>query len=235
MTDEERLQEFVNDVYLTRFNRFIDDITDEEGIVEVQKTVRFANMFCDELENETDWNFSRVPDQSLGTIATVDQVFDLPAGVLRLVTNTERPLILKQGDSIVSRFEVVDANQITQRSTYYPGDRVASVGGSLVFSREFTDYEIGATVEADVINSLPRLSADPVSITLLDTVKPYSLLVLGVAKNATLPDIVQGGLSPSFVQKYGDLLENAIVENDKSSTADEAIYDDYGYIGGVGF
>lgn len=239
MTDEERLNQFVQDVYLTRYNRLIDDITDEDGQIEVAKTLRWANMFLDEIESEKnpdgspiDWLWTRTNDNTFGTIATVSDIFDLPAGVRRIVINPERPLVLMFGGSIISRFETVDANQITRRTVYPITDRVAVVKNKLVFSRPFKDYEIGAEVMADTIETLPRLVLSPINVDLLDVI-PYQLLVLGTAKNAVLPDIVQGGLTPSFVQKYGDELDKAIAENNASSTADEVVRDDYSSIGGI--
>lgn len=234
MTDEERLQQLTQDIYLTRFGRLIDDITDTDGVLEVTKTIAWVNMLLDELEGETDWNMVREDDENLGTVSTASQVFELDDEVLRLVVNAERPLVLKQGDSIVSRFEVVDPNQITRRTSDSSIDRVATVGRNLVFSRPFnTDTEIGATVVADTVHYLPRLVQDPVDVSLLDVFKPYNLLTLGAAKNATLPDIVQGGLSPSFVQKYADELAKAVAKNNASSYADEMLYENYGSIGGV--
>lgn len=239
MTAEQRLNQFVQDVYLTRYNRFIDDITDEDGLIEVQKTVRYANMFIEEIRDETDpdgrpvdWDFLRENDEEIGTISSTSQIFELPDEVYRLVVDAERPLILMFDGSIIARFEVVDANQLSRRVTGVIPDRVTVVNNNLVFSRLFSDYEIGSTVVADTIHDIPELVATPPRVTLLDTV-PYQLLVLGVAKNATLPDIVQGGLSPSFVQKYADELKKAITKNSISSTSDEVVRDDYGSIAGI--
>lgn len=239
MTDEERIAEFVQDLYLTRYNRTLDstETSDTDYVAERDKVIRWANMFIDELEQETDfggmpmnWNFMRENNVDLGTIAAVDQIFALPAGVLRLVIDEDRPLVLMYDNAIIARFDVVDANQITRR-TDIVGDRVSVVGTSLVFSRPFKTEEIGATVVADVLNSVPRLTATDSG--LIETVKPYQLLLLGCAKNATLPDIVQGGLSPSFSQRYVDLLDQSKIQNNASSTADTYQTDDYGSIGGI--
>ena len=239
MTDEQRIADFVQDLYLTRYNRELDStaVGDEDYLIERNKTIRWANMFADELEQETDtsgqpinWNFLRDDNLELGEITEAGQLFTLPAEVLRLVFDENRPLTLEYDGTVVARFDVVDPNQITRR-TDATEDRVTVVGGNLAFSRPFTEEEIGATVVADVINKIPRLTAS--SAEMLTTVKPYQLLILGVAKNATLPDIVQGGLSPSFAQKYADLLEQVKLNNDVSSTADGYNADDYGYIGGI--
>lgn len=237
MTNEQKIQDFVNDVYLIRYNRYVDDITDEDGQTEVAKTISWTNMLVGELERETDsngqpmnWSFARENDKEIGVITIPGQSFTLPDGVMRLLTNDDRPLIITHDGSIVSSWEVVAANQISRRK-YSPDNRVTVVNKKIIFSRPLRDFEIGGTVIADVINKLPRLSLTDTS--LLDTVEPVELLMLGVAKNATLPDIVQGGLSPSFVQKYGDLLEQTKIENDTSSMSDEVTRDDYSDISGV--
>lgn len=237
MTNEELVNQFVKDVYLVRFNRVLD-LTTSGGITEIAKTLSFARMFILEIESEKNpdgtpinWSWARTNDSDLGTIATAGQVFTLPATVRRIVADEDRPLVLMYDNSIISRFEVVEPNQITRRRLD-PSieDRVATVRSNLVFSRQFKDHEIGATVMTDVIDKLIPLSVDDVSV--LDQV-PYQLLVLGTAKNSVRPDIVQGGLAPSFIEQYADELDKAIAENNATTTADSAVYDDYSGIGGV--
>lgn len=239
MTDEERIASFVQDLYLTRYNRQLDSTatTDEDYVAERDKIIRWSNMFADEIETETDfdgqpmnWNFMRDDDRDLGEILTTGTTFTLPAGVLRLAIDEERPLTVVQDGSIISRFDVVAANQITRRSDA-TGDRVTVVGSTLVFSRRFNDTELSGHIIADVLDSIPRLTT--IDARLITTIKPYHLLILGVAKNATLPDIVQGGLSPSFTQKYENEIEKAKIVNNASSTADEYTSDDYSSIGGI--
>lgn len=237
MTNKERVNQFVNDVYLVRFNRVID-LTTSGGITEIAKTLSFCRMFLNEIESEKNpdgtpinWNWARTNDQDLGVIATAGQTFTLPDEVRRIVADEDRPLVLMYDGTIVSRFEVVEANQITRRRLNpVTEDRVATVRRSLVFSRQFKDYEIGATVMTDTIEKLTPLSVDDVSV--LDQV-PYQLLVLGTAKNSVRPDIVQGGLAPSFIEQYADELDKAIAENNATTAADSAVYDDYSGIGGV--
>jgi len=237
MTNEQLVQQFVKDVYLVRFNRPLD-VTTTGGQTEIEKTLSFARMFLNEIESEKNpdgtpinWNWARTNDNNLGTINTVDQVFALPSTVRRIVVDEDRPLVLMYDGTIVSRFEVVEPNQITRRRLD-PSieDRVATVNRSLVFSRHFKDYEIGATVVTDIIEKLVPLSVADVSV--LDKV-PYQLLVLGTAKNSVRPDIVQGGLAPSFIEQYADELDKAIAENNATSTADSAVYEDFSGIGGV--
>jgi len=237
MTNEERVNQFVKDVYLVRFNRVID-LTTTGGITEIAKTLSFCRMFLNEIESEKnpdgtpiDWDWARTNDNDLGVIATPGQTFTLPTTVRRVVTDEDRPLVLMYDGSIISKFDVVEANQITRRRMDpVITDRVATVKRNLVFSRQFKDFEIGATVMTDTIEKLVPLSLTDVSV--LDMV-PYQLLVLGTAKNSVRPDIVQGGLAPSFIEQYADELDKAIAENNATTTADSAVYDDFSGIGGV--
>lgn len=237
MTNEELVNQFVKDVYLVRFNRPID-LTTTGGQIEIVKTLSFARMFLEEIQSEKNpdgspinWSWARTNDQTLGTIASVSQVFTLPTDVRRLVVDEDRPLVLMYDGTIITKFDVVEPNQITRRRIDpVITERVATVRRSLVFSRQFKDYEIGATVMADVIEKLTPLSVDDVSV--LDQV-PYQLLVLGTAKNSVRPDIVQGGLAPSFIEQYADELDKAIAENNATTSGDSAVYDDFSDIGGV--
>lgn len=240
MTDEEKLQEFTQQVYLTLNGQRIEDITDEEGVEAVATTILWCNLLLDELEKEkdpdgtpTNWSFLRENDKEIGTIVGVDDTFDLPAGALRLVADEDRPLVIMQDGSIVSTWDVVDPNQITQRNNYVAPrqQRVTYVNQKIVFSRPLNNTEIGGTVVADILNKFTRLADD--DTTLFDLPISRQLLVLGTAKNAVLPDIVQGGLTPSFVQKYGDLLDGEKAANMQSSTPDEAVTDNLSGIGGV--
>lgn len=255
MTEEQKIQKLTQDVYLTRFNRFVDGIpttfggdeeavTDTDALEEITKTVAWTNMWIDELERETDtngtpinWGFAREDGAELGTVTDGMTELELDDDILRPVYDENRPLTISFDGTVVSHWEVVAPNQITKRSDRSTSDRVTFVNRKLIFSRAFKDTEVGGTVVADVINSIPRLvhdtSNDIVDASMLDIVTPYQLIVLGVAKNATLPDIVQGGLSPSFVQRYGDLLQVVKQDNQNSSTADDLVKDDLGYIGGV--
>lgn len=231
MSDEEVLQAFVQSVYLARYGRYLDDITDEDGVAEIAKTIDWTNQFLDELEEEADWQYVRENDKEIGTIASATDTFNLPEDARKLAVDENRPLVIMQDGSIVSEWDVVDPKNITERSSSVNQKRVTFVNNKIVFSRALNDQEIGGTVVADVINSIPRLAEDDVDI--LELVKPKQLLILGVAKNATLPDIVGGGLSPSFAQKYSDLLDKAKMENDAAAVAVTAIRDDYSHIGGV--
>lgn len=247
MTEEQKLallQEFTQQVYLTIFNRRIDDITAEDGIEEIEKVVIYANLFLDELEGETDpsgfpinWKYLRENDKTIGTIAAITDTFDLPAGALRPVANPHRPIHIDQDGTPVSLWDLVDPNFITTRNEYYTRDhRATYVNQKLIFSRDFNDTEMGGTVVGDILNSFTRLVYDAAGghdVTLFDLPIPRQLLVLGTAKNASLPDIVQGGLSPSYAQKYNALLEGHKLANMDTSDPEEVIAEDYSDIGGV--
>lgn len=238
MTPQQRIENFAQSVYLATHNRYFDDIAGEDGQTYINQIIDFTNQYLDELEGETDtdnqpmnWSFMREFDYPLGSVASAtSQSFDLDDDVLRLVTDETRPLVLLSDAAIISTFEVVDPNQIT-RSNRSTQDRATIIKRRLVFSRAFKDYEVGATINADVITSLPRLTASDAS--LFDVVKPHQLLILGVAKNSTLPDIVQGGLSPSYVQRYSELLTQAKAQNDASSVSDLMVREDLSHIGGI--
>jgi hypothetical protein len=239
MTDEQKLQEFTQQVYLTLNGQRIEDITDEEGVEAVANTIIWCNLLLDELEKEkdpdgtpTNWSYIRENDKEIGTIAGISDTFDLPSGALRLVAEEDRPLVIMQDSSTVSTWDVVDPNQITKRNSYSVREqRVTYVNRKVKFSRPFNNTEIGGDIFADIVNSFPRLAA--ADTDLFDLPIPRQLLVLGTAKNAVLPDIVQGGLTPSFVQKYADLLDGEKAANMQSSTPDEAVTDDFSSVGGV--
>ena len=231
MTPSERLEKFAQSVYLTKNNRYFDDIGEDDGQVYIAQTVDWTNLLLDELEREADWNCVRTYDQDLGEVLTAGQTFPLPAGVRKLVVDEDRPLVIMHDGAVVSHWDVVDANQITRRNNSPTRDRVTVVKKTIIFSRPLKDYEIGGHVFADTIEPLPRIR--DTNVDLFDTFPNSQLIILGVAKNATLPDIVQGGLSPSYVQKYADLLEKEVMENNASSTSDEVVRDDFGYIGGI--
>lgn len=235
MTPQQRLDQFIQDVYLTRYNRRLESLTDTDGLEEVVKTIRWTNTFLQEFEKEADWQFVRDDDKEIATIASAIQVISRPSDVRKLVVDEDRPVIITSADgTIISRFEVVEPNQITRRANWPTPERVTVVGNKIVFSRSFTTNEIGAKIYADTISRIPPLVQTPVDVAPLDTMTDhYQLLVLGVAKNATLPDIVQGGLSPSFVQKYGDELLKAIAENNVSAVGDEVVTEDLSSIGGI--
>lgn len=238
MSPQAQLEAFAQKVHLTIKNRYFDDITSEDGVVFVAQVIDWTNMFLDELENEVgtdgsivDWYFSREAEYTLGTATLGGASTSVPSAIDHLITDENRYVQVKQGDSVVSNWLVVHPGDISSKTDRITEDMCAVVGTNLVFSRAFKDTESTGTIVGDVILKLPRLSS--VNVKALATVRPQQLLILGVAKNATLPDIVQGGLSPSYVQKFNDLLTGAIARSTASSISSLATRDSYGGISGV--
>lgn len=253
MTDEQLLKQFANQVYLTKFNRFIDGVdtaasppTDTDALIEIQKVIMWANLWADELELETDyegrpmdWRFLRENDVDFGAIASTSNTgvnaIPIPTGYRRLVYRANRPLTIMQDVSRISTWKVVDPNQQTRREDTWTGPRVTSLNGKLVFSRAFNTTEVGGHIFADLIKPITRMFYNPggaIDVTMLKTIPHQQLMVLGVAKNATLPGIVEGGLTPALTSKYASLMEGAKAASANTSIADDAWdEEDFGYIG----
>lgn len=237
------LRKFTNKVYLVIKGRYFDDLTSDDGVNLVNQTIDWVNMFIDELETETDaagqpvdWGFARSNGERLGVARQGKASIDFDSGFNNLIAEEGRYVQVVVGGAVVSNFAVVAPGQITNKTDRITEDMVSLVGSTLVFSRAFRDYENGGKIIGDVTVPIPRLSLTDVSVLNGDNaVTPQQLLILGTAKNASLPDIVQGGLSPSYVQRYNDLLQNAKARNATSSHADTVGRDDYSYISGVGF
>jgi hypothetical protein len=241
---------FAQSVYLATRGRYYDSITSSDGQTFLTQMADWANMFFDELETELDpegsplnWTWNRENSYTIGTAAEGAASLPFPDGVDYLLADEGRYVQILQDGTAVSNWAVVNPSQISSISDRIVEDMVSVVGGVLVFSRAFLDYEDGGTVVGDVELPLPRIAFTTdtsgnllfTNVKALTIVKPALLLKLGVAKNVTLPDIVQGGLSPSYTQKYADLLANAIARNTVTSYTDVASKDDLSYIGGVGF
>lgn len=242
------LTAFAQDVYLLVKGRDFDDIAGEDGQIFLARMARWANMFIDELENEVgtngklvDWWFARSNDFSLGTAVLGDASISLPSSVSRLTADEQRQVQIKQDSSVISNWAVVRPKDISSKTDRITEDMCAVVGGNLVFSRVFNEFESTGNIVADVILKLPRIGYNvPASGTLVATnvkilsmVVPALLLKLGVAKNVTLPDIVQGKLSPSYTQKFKELLEGAIARSEATSVAAVTARDNYSNIRSV--
>lgn len=233
MTNEEKLKAFAQRVILTQTGKHMDveDIDGEEGQVYVRELIDWVNMFIGELESEADWQYVRENAAQIGEATAASLILPIPAGVRKLVTDGNRPLYIAQGDAIISKWDVVSPNNITDMPEDPYRGRASVVNNSVIFSRKLDENEVGGTIFADVIHDFPKLSMDDVS--LLELIKPQRLLILGVAKDATLPDFVRGGISPALAEKYADLLDRVKDENEASALAGDIIRDDYGYIRGV--
>jgi len=247
MSPTAQLQAFAQSVYLVIKNRYYDDITSSDGLIFVAQIADFLNQFIDELEVETtasgepvDWQWMRQSGYTLGTATKGGASITQPPAIFNLIANPSRYVQVVHDGAVVSNWAVVAPDNITNKSDRVTEDMCSSVGGNIVFSRAFKDYEDGGTIIGDVTLPIPRVIYNPTTgvatnAKVLTTVKPKQLLVLGVAKNSSLPDIVQGKLSPSFVQKFNDLLQGAILRNSASGRSDTVESDDLSYISGIGF
>lgn len=242
------LTAFAQSVYLVIKNRYFDDIASEDGQLYLTQVVDWVNMFLDELENTVgpdgqliDWWFSREV-ATLGTVTEGASSITIPSTVDHLITDENRYVQIQQDGTPVSNWAVVQPRDI-DNSGRHQEDKCAVIGGNLVFSRAFRDTEAGGSIVGDVINKLPRIAytqADDANntvtatnIKLLSTVRPQLLLKLGVAKNATLPDIVQGKLSPSYATKFDNLMNGAIARSIASSQAAKAGRENFSGVRGV--
>ncbi len=235
-----QLHSFAQSIYLVIKNRYFDDLTSDDGAVYIAQVIDWTNMFIDELEAELDpngrpvnWKWSRENGYVLGSAVEGEASITTPNGIDDLIVGENRYVQILQDTTVISNWVVVSPDQIASPSDRVTEDMCAMVGGTIVFSRAFLDTENDGTIIGDVMLPTPRLTLT--NVKALDLIQPKQLLILGVAKNATLPDIVQGGLSPSFVQRYGDLLKNAVARNMATAAAEVTHREDLSYISGVGF
>ena len=232
MTPEETaILQLAQSIYLAKNNRY-NDVDGDEQTEFINQTIDWVNQYREELENEADWNYVRINSYLVGTIAAAgEQSFVLPNNIQRLVVSPYRDLVLEQDGSVIATFRVVAPNQIVDPEDPETRDRVTLIGKNVIFSRPFKDHEVGAQVRVDVVQHIPELTLT--DITMINMVKPKILIILGVAKNATLPDIVQGGISPSLGQKYAEELRKAKERNDATSEVYEVPREDFSQYGGV--
>lgn len=248
MSPSAQLQAFAQSVYLVIKGRYFDDIASSDGIVLMQQTIDWCNMFIDELETETnpdgsplDWKWLWQMSATLGTATQGAASITMPSTMNYLLTDENRYVQILQDGTVVSNWVVVSPDQISNRTDRVTQDMCTQVGNSITFSRAFKDTENNGTIIGDVTTPFPRMAATtaqdgtftPTNVKVLSVVKPKTLLILGVAKNASLPDIVQGGLSPSYAQKYSNLLQGAIARNNAGAQADTAQRDDMSSVTGV--
>lgn len=237
MTNEQRILELAQDIYLTRNDQRNDaQGTDLEDFIDT--TIGWVNQFVPEIEKKADWNFVRTNDDDLGTVQDTDSVsYTLPLGVRKLVINPYRDLTLRQDPAVIASFKLVNPNQQGGPNDYDTRHRATVIGRNIIFSRKMTEQEVGSHIVADSIAFIPKLSRDDVSLLDLFDVFPdiRQLFVLGVVKNQILPDIVQGGLTPSFSQKFDAYLADCIAENNASADASDADRENLGWVSGVGW
>ena len=228
---EDEITQLSQSIYLARNNRY-NDVEGQELTDFLNQSIDWINQFLQELEMEANWNYLRTNDYTLGTVPdTATSSFLLPTTVRTIAYSPYRDLTINQDGTPVSTFRMVDPTLILDPTDRDLIDRATIVGRNLILSRNPKEIEVGGEIKADVLTYMPKLSMD--NIDVLNLVYPTSLIILGVAKNATLPDIVQGGISPSLAQKYNDLLQKAIAENGKSTDSPFAPREDFGFIRGI--
>jgi hypothetical protein len=231
MTVTEELTALAQSIYLVMYNRY-NDVEGTELTAFIAKTIDWVNQFTQELELEADWNYLRTNDATIATIydPTV-QSYDLPEDVRSVVFSPYRDVTIAFDGAVVSTFTLVSPSLIADPANPESQDRATVINRKLILSRPLTENEVGGTLRCDTINFMPQLTDSDTE--LLSLVQPKQLLVLGVAKNSTLPDIVQGGISPSIAQKYNDLLKKAVMANNESSASGDAPREDLSWIRGV--
>lgn len=240
MTNDERIAKLAQEIYITRHNNK-NDVSGDDLSDFLDQTVEWVNQFIPELEKKADWNFMRSNDANIGTVSAVGEMsFELPASVRKLVITPDRDLSVRFDNSVVSSFKLVNPNQIaTVGDSSDLRDRATVIRRKVIMSRKFNDTEVSGTITADIISKIPKLSRTDVS--LLDILDDDNnddirqLFILGVVKNQVLPDIIQGGLTPSFSQKFDAFLQDCIAENNASADADDQDRESFAWIGGVGF
>lgn len=249
-----QLQAFAQSVYMMIKNRYYTNITSADGQTFIAQTVDWLNMFIDELEYELnadgspiDWIWVR-QTITLGTASTGANFLTWDSNTYNnLCTGTDRfvQILSPVDNSVVANFTVVSPDEMSNDSTRNLFDMCTLVGGFIQFSRSFTSAENGGAIRGDVTKYLPRVTTVvattgansgqivATNADIFKTVRPLTLLKLGTVKNSILPDIVKGGLQPSYVQKYNDLLTNAINRSAASSLSPTADRDDFSSVRGV--
>lgn len=237
MTNDERITALAQDIYVARHNQS-NDVTGSDLTDFLDQTIAWVNQLTPEIEKKADWNFVRTNDDIVGTIVTGSVIsYPLPTTIRKLVVNPNRDLTIRFDTSVISSFKLVSPNMAYNPADHEVRDRATVLKRNIVFSRPLKDIEVGGDIVADTIARIPALSHTDVS--LLDILDTYpdirQLYVMGVVKNQTLPDIVQGGLTPSYAQKFDAYLADCIAENNASADAADSDYENFGSIAGVGF
>lgn len=231
MTNEETIVELAQKIYLA-LNAVYNDVTGSEETAFMNETIDWVNQYLQELELEADWSWIRTNGATLGTVSTATDTFTLAAGVQHLASSQLRDIVLTKTDGTTVTWRLVSPNQISNPAQPTPQqNRCTVIGRVLHFSRDFTDDEINGVITADTIGYLPVLSTSDISV--LSLVDPQQLIVLGVAKNNVLPDVVNNQLTPNYTAKYADLLKKTIMRDGASTELDDTLRDDFSFIHGV--
>lgn len=253
-----KMQAFAQSCYKMIKNRYYDDLTSSDGQLFFSGVIDWLNEFIDELEftinsdgEPIDWIWVRQYGVNLGTAVytdgkTLPNISWDPSVYNNLCAGGDRFVqILDPNDNtrVLANFVVVAPAEMSNNTQRNRFDMCTRVGEAIYFSRPFRQAENNGPIVGDTTAYLPRVTTvlggnGLITVTNADifsTVKPLTLLKLGTVKNSILPDIVQGGLNPSYTQKFNDLLTNAINRSEASAVAPTADYDDFTYVGGIGF
>jgi hypothetical protein len=229
---------FANAIYL-QTHGIDNDVTGSDLTAFLADTIVWTNFFASDLELAADWKYLRTNNNTLGTVSATN-LYSLNPTIRKPIYHPQRMLTIQQDGVVVSKWTIVDPDQIQSDPRYtlvnsatgYPGPDYCMVdNGVLTLSRQPKDYEIGGTLVADTIAWIPQLTMT--DSTLLQTVTPPKLLILGVAKDQLPPDLVRGGLASLIETRFDKLLASAISDNGGTSMDDESMPDDLSDIGGV--
>ncbi len=230
---------FAQLVYL-QTHGITNDVTGTDLDDFLNQTIMWTNSFASELELKADWKYLRTNNNQIGTVTANNTQYTLDSSIRKPIYHPQRMLTIQQDGVIVSKYTLVDPDQIQSdprqyafgSPTDYSGPDYAMVdNGVLTLSRIAKDFEVGGTIVADTMQWIPQLTLT--DATLLTTVTPPKLLVLGVSKDQLPPDLVRGGLADLIETRYEKLLADAIKDNGGSSLDDESMPDDLSFIGGV--
>lgn len=237
MTPSERITQLAQDIYLPR-NGETYAVDGEDLLAFQTQTIMWVNQLIPEIEKKADWNFVRTNNDVIGTVTDTSVIsHPLPVGVRKLIISPYRDLTVRQDGTPVSSFKLVNPNLIYDPSEGYDNrSRATVLKRKVIFSRTFTENELGGDIVADTIAVIPKLSMT--NVLLLDLLDENpdirQLFIYGVLKNQILPDIVQGGLAPSYAQKFDAYLSECIAENNQSADSADADRDNFAFVHGVG-
>lgn len=227
---------FAQAVYL-QTHGITNDVTGTDLTDFLNEAITWANFFASELELAADWKYLRTNNNQIGVVSANTTQYSLDPTIRKPIYHPQRKLTIQQDGVVVSTWTLVDPDQI-QTLQDIPPSLGASFpqyammdNGILTFSRVPYDYEVGGTIVADTIAWIPQLTLT--DSTLLTTVTPPKLMVLGVSKDQLPPDLVRGGLATLIETRYTKALADAIHDNGGTSMDDESMPDDLSFVGGI--
>jgi hypothetical protein len=230
---------FANAIYL-QTHGIDNDVTGTDLTAFLTDTIVWTNFFASDLELVADWKYLRTNNNPIGTVSATITQYSLDPTIRKPIYHPQRLLTIQQDGIVVSKWTIVDPDQIQADPRWtinldnagYSGPDYCMVdNGVLTLSRVPKDYEVGGTLVADTIAWIPQLSLT--DSTLLQTVTPPKLLILGVAKDQLPPDLVRGGLASLIETRYDKLLASAIQDNGGTSMDDDSMPDDLSFVGGT--